>query len=61
MKKNVGSADKVIRYILGAGIIIAGIVFKSWWGALGLVLIGTALISWCPIYAPFGLKTVGKK
>ncbi len=57
MKSNVGKTDKIIRYILGAGIIIAGIVFKSWFGVIGLVPILTATINWCPIYAPFGIKT----
>lgn len=57
MKANVGKADKVIRIILGAAIIGAGIYFKSWWGAIGLIPILTAAISWCPLYSPFGIKT----
>ncbi len=57
MKSNVGKTDKIIRYILGVAIIITGIVFKSWFGVIGLVPILTATISWCPIYAPFGIKT----
>jgi hypothetical protein len=57
MKSNVGKTDKIVRYILGAAIIIVGIVFKSWWGAIGLIPILTATINWCPIYAPFGIKT----
>ena len=31
MEKNVGGFDKIVRIILGVAIIIAGIVFNSWW------------------------------
>jgi len=57
MKKNIGNADRWIRIILGATIIIAGIVFKSWWGLVGIIPIGTAVINFCPLYAPFRLST----
>ena len=57
MKANVGKADKVIRIVLGVAIIGAGTYFKSWWGAIGIVPILTAAISWCPLYTPFGIKT----
>ena len=33
MKKNVGSADKILRIIVGIGIIGAGVYYQSWWGA----------------------------
>lgn len=57
MKANVGKADKVIRIVLGVAIIAAGIYFKSWWGAIGIIPILTAAISWCPLYTPLGIKT----
>ncbi len=57
MKANVGKADKVIRIILGVAIIAAGVYFKSWWGAIGIIPILTAAISWCPLYTPLGIKT----
>ena len=60
MKCNVGKADKIIRLILGAGIIAVGVYFQSWWGAIGAVPILTALIGWCPAYVPFGISTSGK-
>jgi hypothetical protein len=61
MNKNIGNTDKVIRYILGAAIIIAGIYFKSWWGVIGIIPIATAAISWCPLYLPLGIKTCSTK
>lgn len=60
MKSNVGSADKVIRIILGLVIGAAGFYFKSWWGLVGIIPIVTSLINWCPIYLPFGISTCKK-
>ena len=57
MRQNVGSIDRGVRVILGLAIVAAGIYFKSWWGAIGLVPLLTAAIGWCPAYAPFGLST----
>ena len=60
MNKNVGSTDKVIRIIIGAAIVGAGVSFKSWWGAVGIVPILTALMGWCPPYALLGINTSKK-
>ncbi len=57
MKCNIGKTDKIVRLVIGAVVIIAGIVFKSWWGLVGVIPIVTALVSWCPLYVPFGIKT----
>jgi hypothetical protein len=59
--KNVGSADRVIRLILGLVIIGIGYYYQSWWGAIGIVPIFTALIGWCPAYLPFGINTCSAK
>lgn len=61
MKSNIGVTDKVIRLIIGTGIIAAGVYFQSWWGAIGAVPILTAAIGWCPAYMPFGLSTCKTK
>jgi hypothetical protein len=63
MKKNMGNADRLIRVILAA--IVATLYFTNViTGTLGIVLmvlaavfVLTSLISFCPLYAPFGLKT----
>jgi hypothetical protein len=60
MKCNVGKTDRIIRLILGAGIIVGGVYFQSWWGAIGVVPILTAAIGWCPAYLPFGISTCKK-
>ena len=61
MQRNVGKTDKIIRIVIGLGIIIAGIYLKSWWGAVGIVPIITAAIGWCAAYVPLGISSCGKK
>ena len=60
MKANVGGADRIARAIVGL-ILLSGILFLEpgvrWWGLVGLVPLGTALMGWCPAYLPFGLST----
>jgi hypothetical protein len=63
MKKNMGNADRIIRIIAAA--IIAILYFTGTLsGTLGIVLLVlagifvlTSLVSFCPLYAPFGIKT----
>ncbi|MBC8257494.1 MAG: DUF2892 domain-containing protein [SAR324 cluster bacterium] len=57
MDKNVGSADQIIRVVVGMVLVAAGVIFQSWWGLVGLVPLFTASIGWCPAYFPFGIKT----
>ena len=67
MKKNMGSVDRITRVIIAA--IIAFLYFTNIiTGTLGLVLIIlsvvfllTSLISFCPLYAPFGINSCPTK
>ena len=67
MKKNVGTLDRIIRLIVAA--LFAVLYFTGTvCGTFGLVLLVlgivfalTALISFCPIYAMFGMRTCPKK
>lgn len=61
MKKNMGSTDRIIRLIVGLVVVAAGIVFKSWWGVIGVILLLTALVGVCPLYLPFKIKTTCKQ
>lgn len=63
MKKNVGSTDKIVRYVLGVAIIGAGLYFKTWWGVVGIVPILTAAMGTCMAYELIGVNTckVAKK
>jgi len=57
MKSNMGSVDRILRGIVGVVVIALGFNFQSWWGALGVIFLFTALVSWCPLYMPFKIST----
>ncbi len=57
MKRNIGNTDRIIRVILGVAIILAGLYFQTWLGALGMILLVTAAVGWCPLYVPFHIST----
>lgn len=67
MKKNMGNTDRIIRIILAAvfgwlyfgGLVTgtAGIVLL----VLGIIFVLTSLVSFCPLYLPFGLSTCRAK
>ncbi len=67
MKKNMGNADRIIRVIVA--VIIAALFFTNVIsGTLGIVLLAlaavfvlTSLVSFCPLYLPFGLSTCPKE
>ncbi len=63
MKKNMGSVDRAVRIILA--IVFGALYFTNkvtgTWGivllVVGIVFLLTALVSSCPLYSIFGLKT----
>jgi len=67
MKKNMGTIDKVLR-ILAAVVMLVLYFTGVITGAIGIFLIVlsvvfviTSLISFCPLYVPFGWNTGKKK
>jgi hypothetical protein len=60
MTKNIGSADRIVRIIIGVVIIAAGLIFQSWWGLIGLVPLLTAGLNFCPLYTVLGISTTKK-
>ncbi|MDH3666841.1 MAG: DUF2892 domain-containing protein [Paracoccaceae bacterium] len=55
---NLGSADRIIRIILGValiGLTLTGTIGA--WGLIGIVPVVTAFLKFCPAYAIFGLRT----
>ena len=67
MKKNMGVIDKRIRVFI-AVLLFALYYFKVIEGTLGMIGLGLALvfvltsfISFCPLYAPFGITTCKRK
>lgn len=60
MKKNVGSVDKMIRFVLAA--ILFSLFFllegnARYFALIGFVPLFTALFNRCPLYCIFGMST----
>jgi type IV secretory pathway TrbD component len=63
MKVNVGGTDRIIRLVIAAvAVVLALTAFAG--SALGIVMwvvaaimAVTAVVRFCPLYAPFGLST----
>ena len=56
--KNIGSADKIARLVVGALLIVLTLTGTiGLWGWIGVVPIATALMNWCPAYTLLGIKT----
>jgi hypothetical protein len=67
MKTNMGTLDRVIRLIL-AGIFAVLFFTETIAGTWGIVLMTlavvfalTSVVSFCPLYAPFGISTCSTK
>jgi len=67
MKKNMGTIDRIVRILIAALIVFLFFTNKIT-GTIGIVLIIfaavlviTSLISFYPLYLPFGLKTKKSK
>ena len=66
MKKNMGSTDRIIRIVVAA--ILAYLYFTGaiagTLATIGIIVAAifllTSSISFCPLYAPFGLSTCKK-
>jgi len=67
MKKNMGLIDRIIRVVIA---VVIGILYFTniISGTLGIILLAlavvfilTSVISFCPLYLPFGLNTGKKK
>jgi O-antigen ligase len=61
MNCNVGGIDRVVRLAVGlALVVLAATHTVGAWGWLGLIVLLTGIIRWCPAYALFGFKTCCK-
>ena len=62
LKKNIGSVDRVLRIVVGLGLIALAVFNEGMaWGWIGVVPLGTAVFSSCPAYSLLGLNTCGSK
>jgi hypothetical protein len=61
MKTNVGGIDRIVRGVAGIGLIAWALTGGPVWAWIGVVPLATAALGWCPLYAPFGISTLGRK
>ena len=62
MKTNVGGIDRILRAVIGLGLIaltLAGTI--GVWGWIGVVPLLTAALGFCPIYTMLGFSTCTMK
>ncbi len=58
---NVGPIDRLLRIIIGLVIAVLGVIFKSYWGVVGIVIMGTGVFGYCLLYSLFKISTARKK
>lgn len=65
MNVNVGSFDRIVRLVIGAGLLYFALFAQpngyNWIGWVGIVPILTALVGNCPLYSMLGFSTCRAK
>jgi Protein of unknown function (DUF2892) len=64
MNANVGNADRIVRIVVGLGLIAFAVLSKNEyavWGWIGIVPVLTGIFRVCPAYSLIGLNTCGMK
>jgi hypothetical protein len=65
MNTNVGTIDRVIRIVVGLGLLWYAIMAQptgyNWIGWIGVIPIITALVGNCPLYSILGVSTCPAK
>ncbi len=62
MKKNVGGLDRVLRIVIGLGLMaLAATGQVGAWGWLGAIVLATGVFSFCGAYALIGANTCAIK
>ncbi len=58
MKPNIGRAERVVRFVVGLGVLSQAFAgHHTAWAYLGLLPLLTGLVGWCPPYALLGIST----
>lgn len=60
MKANVGGIDRLLRILVGLGLLALVFVLdggERWLGLVGILPLATGLFRFCPAYLLFGLNT----
>ncbi len=58
MTANIGKVDRIARIVIGALLVILALTGTvGVWGWLGVILLGTAFVKFCPLYRILGIQT----
>lgn len=57
MKANVGSFDRALRLVAGAGLLAWAATGGPAWVWIGVVPVATGLVGFCPLYRVLGICT----
>lgn len=58
MTRNLATWDRIARFVLGALLVVGALTGTlGIWGWVGVVLLATAGLNFCPAYKIFGFKT----
>ncbi|MDE3053734.1 MAG: DUF2892 domain-containing protein [Gemmatimonadota bacterium] len=58
MSRNIGTADRWLRVLLGIALLFAVVTGpQSLWGLIGLIPLTTGIVSFCPLYSVLGWST----
>ena len=57
MPRNIGTIDRLLRALVGIGLIAWAILGGPVWAWIGIVPLATAAISFCPAYTVIGIRT----
>lgn len=62
MKTNIGTSERIVRVVLGVGILsLAFVGPQSPWAYLGILPVVSGLVGWCPPYTLLGIDTAHPK
>ncbi len=65
MSTNVGSIDRVLRFVVGVALIAWALgylpgIAASPWGWIGVVPLLTSIFGYCPVYSILGVSTCSR-
>jgi hypothetical protein len=59
MKPNIGNVERVVRIVVGIGVLsLAFVGPHTPWAYLGILPVLSGVVGWCPPYALLGISTV---
>jgi len=58
MAYNVGGVDRIVRIVVGLGLVVLAATHTvGIWGWIGVLPLATGLLGRCPAYTLFGIRT----